>query len=507
MSQAEWAEYKTLVKMVEGDDLLHPEATRSLEHGVRADGLSFAEEFQRIFLDDSGKQDAEKNRRRFRTPFQLETDKITASPFFQRLAMKTQLFVGTGQHVSIYSRLAHSLGVSYLARSLAQKLKLNAQLAEGIALAHDIGQPAFAHKGEETLQEWLKTLIERGKNEKAGDEKVKDEKVKNEEGKKEERKLDPATFAAMKKTCFTLRKDKEEKDGKIFQHGTQGVRLLLRFKEAERFSRQLLYGIWRHSRKVETEDDKDETFEYEDVVSGHTVSLIGKRDCSPELRLVRYVDDVVVVVKDIMSCKMQGSLSGKDHSTLLGTLDNYPLAREAFKDALDAPDADGTALYTFFSECPIGVYGEEDHGKTDEMATSIKKGTIKFKVYNDGPAPYDGPMVLEHFRKHYMKVHLYPEAALKRADALCQSRIAGAADFYFVETEALRQDCESLVRYGFCFPRNFELLKKPNTDEKVKKIYDATNVIDFLALLTDFEFHRLETSESLGESSWPKIKK
>ena len=87
---------------------------------------------------------------RFRTVFQRDRDRIVHSRSFRRLEYKTQVFLnGTGDHYR--TRMTHTIEVSCIARTLARALGLNEDLAEAIALAHDLGHPPFGHLGEGTL--------------------------------------------------------------------------------------------------------------------------------------------------------------------------------------------------------------------------------------------------------------------------------------------------------------------------------------------------------------------
>ena len=74
-----------------------------------------------------------------RSPFQRDRDRIVHSTAFRRLKHKTQVFIAhEGDHYR--TRLTHTIEVSQIARALARALKLDEDLAEGIALVHDFGQ-------------------------------------------------------------------------------------------------------------------------------------------------------------------------------------------------------------------------------------------------------------------------------------------------------------------------------------------------------------------------------
>lgn len=90
-----------------------------------------------------------------RFPFQRDRDRIIHTQGFRRLQGKTQVFL-TGTHDHVRTRLTHTLEVAQISRDIARCLSLNEDLAESIALAHDLGHPPFGHAGEDALDRWMR---------------------------------------------------------------------------------------------------------------------------------------------------------------------------------------------------------------------------------------------------------------------------------------------------------------------------------------------------------------
>jgi len=91
----------------------------------------------------------------YRTEFQRDRARIIHSRAFRRLEYKTQVFLnGAGDHLR--TRLTHSIEVASISRTTARALRLNEDLAEAIALAHDLGHAPFGHSGEEMLAECMR---------------------------------------------------------------------------------------------------------------------------------------------------------------------------------------------------------------------------------------------------------------------------------------------------------------------------------------------------------------
>jgi dGTPase len=91
----------------------------------------------------------------WRTEYQRDRDRVIHSRAFRRLEYKTQVFLnGTGDHLR--TRLTHTMEVAAISRNIASALRLNEDLAETIALAHDLGHSPFGHKGEAALNKLMR---------------------------------------------------------------------------------------------------------------------------------------------------------------------------------------------------------------------------------------------------------------------------------------------------------------------------------------------------------------
>jgi dGTPase len=125
-----------------------------------------AEEHQRFsakaaFADESRGRERQIPLDGYRTEFQRDRDRIIHCKAFRRLSHKTQVFLAPeGDHYR--TRMTHTLEVSQISRSIARALALNEDLAEAIALGHDLGHTPFGHTGESALDEALRALNAQG---------------------------------------------------------------------------------------------------------------------------------------------------------------------------------------------------------------------------------------------------------------------------------------------------------------------------------------------------------
>jgi dGTPase len=94
-------------------------------------------------------------------PFRIDRDRILRCTAFRRLDFKTQVFV-PHEHDHVRTRLTHTLEVAQVARNLARDLDLNEDLAEAVALAHDLGHPPFGHVGEAVLDDLMRNAGQEG---------------------------------------------------------------------------------------------------------------------------------------------------------------------------------------------------------------------------------------------------------------------------------------------------------------------------------------------------------
>jgi len=127
-----------------------PRTRQELEHIERQTLAPYAQ-----FSGDTRGRKYKESPPEWRTHYQRDRDRVIHSRAFRRLEYKTQVFLnGTGDHLR--TRLTHTIEVAAISRNIASALRLNTDLAETIALAHDLGHSPFGHKGETVLARLMK---------------------------------------------------------------------------------------------------------------------------------------------------------------------------------------------------------------------------------------------------------------------------------------------------------------------------------------------------------------
>ena len=144
-----------MIETNEFDDGAHlPAAGWKKREQMEADEQRTLAPFAQKSGDSRGRHFPEE-RHAYRTEFQRDRARIIHSRAFRRLEYKTQVFLnGTADHLR--TRLTHTFEVASVSRTIARALALNEDLAEAIALAHDLGHSPFGHSGEEVLAECMR---------------------------------------------------------------------------------------------------------------------------------------------------------------------------------------------------------------------------------------------------------------------------------------------------------------------------------------------------------------
>ncbi|MBI1339641.1 deoxyguanosinetriphosphate triphosphohydrolase [bacterium] len=249
-----------------------------------------------------------------RTEFQRDRDRIIHADAFRRLKQKTQVFVShEGDHYR--TRLTHSLEVSQIARSAARTLGLDEDLAEALALAHDIGHPPFGHAGETALD-----------------------------------------------ACMA--------DHGGFDHNAQTLRVLTRLErkyptfDGLNLTWETLEGVIKHNGPLVNSatgyDDLPTAFrDYEALQSLELTTFAG-----PEAQVAALADDIAYNNHDIQDGLRAGLFSISD-------LEDIPLAGETFRTVMKAfPDIDTDRVVAESVRRLIGVWIRD---LTQEFASRAKR--------------------------------------------------------------------------------------------------------------------------------------
>lgn len=218
-----------------------------------------------------------------RTAFQRDKDRILYSRAFRRLIHKTQVCFTGEMNEHIRTRLTHTLEVSQIARSIARQVHANEDLAEAIALGHDLGHTPFGHTGEDVLSNFLSGM---------------DEGINN--------KL-------ISKYEFDISEMKLH-----FKHNFQSVRVLNELEEGYKDFKGLnltypvLEGILKHTElKFKRGKLQGKSVIYENICEIEELHVNQPFSCSLEGQIVALADEIAQVCHDIEDA-IEGNYDSKE---------------------------------------------------------------------------------------------------------------------------------------------------------------------------------------------------
>jgi len=423
-----------------------------------------------------------KERNKYRTPLQVERDRILHSPLFARLAYKTQLFTSE-KRSTIENRLTHTLKVMQISRSIAIGLQLNEDLVEAIALGHDLGHPPFAHEGEKALQEWS--------NEKLGPPEPQlpydiDLPVLSNIS---SIKLDKA------RTYLTFGNDPKEE---LFMHGRQGFRLLVFKRKTERrekirFSRVVMYGIWRHSVKNFQTDEEfifKKSLKTENI--NKDISLSGKEDITLEAHVVRLADDIAWIVSDLEE-----------------GINNGILTREYVCNVINN-NVEDSMLYSRLSSTFFSIPIKLDELISIFISEIIKNNLESFKRTEEKERKVYFPGTINQCINSFREIvesNLHKKYEVARGSTINRARIKTLCDWYFENPDMFIKEFENFrkdPKFPIQLPLSEELDKEIFDDKLYKdliikdEVYRIALIIDFVSVLTDEEICRLSETTPIN---------
>lgn len=280
-----------------------------------------------------------------RTPFQRDKDRIIYSKAFRRLIHKTQVCFTGEMNEHIRTRLTHTLEVSQIARSIARQVHANEDLAEAIALGHDLGHTPFGHTGEKVLNDFLSG---------------KDEGIK--------KKL-------LEKYEFDITEMKLH-----FKHNFQSVRVLIELEEGYKDFKGLnltcpvLEGILKHTKL----ESNGQPIVYEGINENGAFHLDQKFSCSLEGQIVALADEIAQVCHDIEDA-IEGNYDSKEIiciqlQRLIGEFDINDLGKN-----VDVKEMVAARQIKYFISCIIGQVISEAVIEIRKNMKDLNKSGLKAK--------------------------------------------------------------------------------------------------------------------------------
>jgi dGTP triphosphohydrolase len=420
---------------------------------VQLDGTSYDEAFKRQCqqIEQLSVTDSDKERvfeiinNKFRTPIQVDRDRILYSPFFQRLSEKVQTYHGPHRVITI-TRLVFALQTSQVARSICNALGLNGDLAEAIALARETGYPPFGYNGTKAVNLWFETALqasllpERSKIKSRRSSSVGRHKTKllAERGTKElqldiggqandlKSQLDflppyvqdllTASFEQREKLLTSFVFTSVEDRLTWFWPGKQSlVNLVFNQLRQPRLtlSRPLLFGILCSSSAFAQSEGECRCCmmvpNHRDIVS------LDYHDRSFEASVVRESEDIIRIAMDLDSAQSAGTVTADK-------LENLQREVEFGKEGIkDVKHGDKSKLIGLFTNCLI----EENVGKISKRV--LTPGTKQVRPLLSKPVAYQTGMSQI---KTFIREHIHEDTAVSRSNIFAVQLVRGMLEFY-----------------------------------------------------------------------------
>jgi len=327
-----------------------------------------------------------------RTPFQRDRDRVVHSVGFRRLKHKTQVFVyHEGDHYR--TRLTHSLEVAQISRSLARTLKLDEDLAECVALAHDLGHPPFGHTGEDVLKECMQAF-----------------------------------------------------DG--FDHNAQTLRLLTKLErrhagfEGLNLCWETLEGVVKHNGPLEGAGKKPLPMAIAEYAKGHDLWL--GTHAGLEAQVAAVADDIAYNNHDVDDGLRAGLFSFEDARDL-------PLVGPALAAVIKAhPDAPRDILIAEAVSTLIGAMIEDVLAETRTRLAALKPAHAD-DIRHAGRQTVDfSPQMQEKLSglRAFLHENMYRHYKVNRARSQAKRIVRALFDLFFAEPETLPPEWSGRLKGG-----------------------------------------------------------
>lgn len=404
------------------------------------------------------------SRVRFRTPYQHDRDSILYSSSFASLAGKTQMLIGSRASI-LRTRLTHSLFVSQIARSIGRGLALNEDLIDAMALGHDLGHTPFAHAGEWALNEWLNESID---DPRANQQQISLEAIDLRQSDPVAEELRRVFLVADDENSLDLLFPEDTRRPELFMHAKQSFKRLCVFED-QNPTKQVLFGIWRHSGRYA---GNDKQFGYTDP-NGITFN---PTYATYEAQVVRLSDDIAWVAHDVQDAIQAGLIDPKElHRKHMGHVGPEKLT-------LVERAGDRAVWINSFIHDAI----QSNYGNLEKDALASGEGNIDLSA--------DSHMLLKTLKESVYEVHNNEE--IKRSNQSAMDALKRLCSGYMDHYDKFIEDVTKVHEKRDLRFHSPAEIKKAWSDN----IKQMALICDFVSSLTDEEAFKLHERHYSAEA-------